>query len=150
MLWGSFAYLILQPAVRAPQALHDTLAGGAAGEPGWLAAVDRAAAAAGAHGLVASVVLAAVFTVIAVGVLSPVTARPVLVLAVVFGVASWIVGENCGQIFTGMGTDPGTGPLLVLLAAAYWPLRPVAADPASGAPAGELNIHPRISGLPAR
>ena len=62
VLCASFAYLILQPAVRAPRALSGTLAGNAAGEPGWLAAMDRgAAAAAGSHGLAISVVLAAVF-----------------------------------------------------------------------------------------
>ena len=28
-------------------------------------------------------------------------------------------------MFTGQGTDPNTGPLLVLLALAYWPRRPL-------------------------
>ena len=37
--------------------------------------------------------------------------------------AIWIVGENFGAMLTGMATDPNTGPLLILLAAAYWPLR---------------------------
>jgi hypothetical protein len=31
-------------------------------------------------------------------------------------------GQHLGGMFTGSGTDPSTGPLLVLLAAAYWPL----------------------------
>jgi hypothetical protein len=124
-LWGSFAYLILQPAVRAPRSLHDTLAQNAAGEPGWLAALDRgAASAAGSHGLAVSVLLAAVFAVIAAGILVPATTRPVLALAIVVGLAIWIVGENLGGMLTGMATDPNTGPLLILLAAAYWPLRP--------------------------
>ena len=56
-LWGSFAYFILQAANRAPGALHDTIAGLAAGEPGWVAAMDRAvASAAGSHGTVISIV----------------------------------------------------------------------------------------------
>jgi hypothetical protein len=121
-LWGSFAYLILQPAVRAPRSLHDTLAQNAAGEPGWLAALDRgAASAAGSHGLAISVLLAVVFAVIAAGILVPATTRPVLALAIVVGLAIWIVGENLGGMLTGMATDPNTGPLLILLAAAYWP-----------------------------
>ena len=92
VLWGSFAYLILQPAVRAPRALHDTLAGHAAGEPGWLAALDRgAAAAAGSHGLAISVVLAVLFGVIAAGIFFPATIRPALALA---GVAGWRSGSS--------------------------------------------------------
>ena len=77
VLWGSFAYLILQPAVRAPRGLHDAIAGNAAGEPAWLAALDRhTAAAIGTHGLAVSIVLAAVFVAVAVGILFPATARP--------------------------------------------------------------------------
>ena len=118
------AYLILQPAVRAPRGLHDAIAGNAAGEPAWLAALDRhTAAAIGTHGLAVSIVLAAVFVAVAVGILFPATARPALVLAAVVSLAIWVAGENFGGIFTGQGTDPNSGPLLVLLAAAYWPLR---------------------------
>ena len=124
VLWGSFAYLILQPAIRAPRGLHDAIAGNAAGEPAWLAALDRhTAAAIGTHGLAVSIVLAAVFVAVAVGILFPATARPALVLAAVVSLATWVAGENFGGIFTGQGTDPNSGPLLVLLAAAYWPLR---------------------------
>jgi hypothetical protein len=57
-----------------------------------------------------------------VGVFLPVpAARAALVLAVVIAAFIWVVGENFGAILAGSGTDPNTGPLLVLLAAAYWP-----------------------------
>jgi hypothetical protein len=100
------------------------------------------------------VLLAAVFAVIAAGILVPATTRPVLALAIVVGLAIWIVGENLGGMLTGMATDPNTGPLLILLAAAYWPPRPRAphrdceplatvlagqgdnGDPTSGRPGG--------------
>jgi hypothetical protein len=134
-LWGSFAYLILQPAVRAARGLSGTLAGEAAGEPGWLAAVDRnAATAAGSHGLAISVVLAVVFVFIAAGILFPATARPALVLAIVAGLGIWVVGENFGYILTGTGTDPNSGPLLVLLAAAYRPLQAEVPEESAGPP----------------
>ena len=124
-LWGSSAYLILQPAVRAPRGLRDVITAGAAGEPRWLAAFDRATAAvAGSHGALISAVLAAVFILIAAGVLVPATTRPALILAGTAGLAFWVIGENFGQILTGTATDPSTGPLLILLAAAYWPLQP--------------------------
>ena len=43
----------------------------------------------------------------------------------------WVVGEAFGTILTGGGTDPNSGPLLALLALAYWPL--AAATTANGA-----------------
>lgn len=125
VLWGGLAYLIVQQTVRAPRALHDAIAANAAGEPGWLAAVDRGAAAAiGSHGLAVCSVLAVVFALIAAGIFHPATVRPTLLLAVAFGLICWVAGENFGQILTGRATDPSTGPLLVLLAACYWPWRP--------------------------
>ena len=39
--------------------------------------------------------------------------------------AIWVAGENFGGIFTGQGTDPNTGPMLVMLAIAFWPRRRV-------------------------
>ena len=167
VLWGSFAYLILQPAVRAPRALSGTLAGEAAGEPGWLAALDRdVATAAGSHGLAVSVVLAAVFILIAAGLLFPATARPALALAIIAGLAFWVVGQDFGYILTGTGTDPNSGLLLILLAAAYWPLQagnprepaiPPTSQPVVGLPVCRehratplRNLSDRRHGAPAR
>ncbi len=128
VLWGSFAYLIVQPAVRAPGGLSSVIAGHAAGEPGWLAALDHhVAAVIGPHGLAVSIMLAVAFVLIGTGGLVRVTARSALVLAAVAGLAIWVIGENFGMILMGTATDPNTGPLLVLLAAACWPLRPVRA-----------------------
>jgi hypothetical protein len=130
VLWASLAYLALQPGNRAAQALHDMIAGMAAGEPGWLAALDKNAAALVAdQGLAASVVLAIVLALIAVGVYLPApAARATLVLAIVVAAVIWVVGEALGTIFTGGGTDPNSGPLLALLALAYWPVRTMAAS----------------------
>jgi hypothetical protein len=78
-------------------------------------------AAAGSHGTIITILLAIIFAVIAAGILVPVAIRPVLALGVLTALAIWVVGEDFGGIFTGAGTDPNTGPLLILLAAAYWP-----------------------------
>jgi hypothetical protein len=121
-LWGSSAYLVLQPAARSPRALHDLLTGLASNAPGWIASADRAAAAAaGSGGLLISAVIAVVFAVIGAGVLSRRTTRPALALAAITALVIWVAGENFGGIFTGQGTDPNTGPLLILLVAALWP-----------------------------
>jgi hypothetical protein len=125
ILWASLAYFALLPGNRAPQGLSGMISGMASGEPGWLAALDNHAASLLAHdGLAASIVLAAVLAVIAVGVYLPSpAARATLVLAVVVAAAIWVFGEALGAIFTGSGTDPNSGPLLALLAITYWPAR---------------------------
>ena len=46
--------------------------------------------------------------------------RWALVVATALGLLFWIA-EGFGGIFTGEGTDPSTGPILILLAACYWP-----------------------------
>ena len=135
VLWASLAYLALQPAARAPQGLSSTISGMAEGEPHWLASADSYLGGLLSHrGLAASAVLAAVLVVIAVGVcLPPRAARATLILAVVAAAALW-VAEALGEMFTGTGTDPNTGPLLALLAVAYWPARLTPARHAPGAP----------------
>ena len=70
-----------------------------------------------------SVVLAVACAGVALGVFSRRVRRPVLVIAAGIGLLFWIA-EGFGGIFTGEGTDPNTGPLLIVLAACYWPARP--------------------------
>ena len=124
LLWASAAYFLRQPANRTPLALHNALAGLAAGEPGWLAGVDRAVAGAvGSHGAAVTIALAAACLAIGAGVLWRGTARPALILSVAVALAIWVLGENFGGLLTGQATDPNSGPLLILLAAAYWPAR---------------------------
>jgi hypothetical protein len=136
-LWLSLAYFALLPGNRAPQALHDMIAGMEAGEPGWLAALDRGAASLVAgRGLAASVVLAVALVIVAVGVYLPARyARSTLVLAIVVAAVIWVFGEAFGGILAGGATDPNSGPLLALLALGYWPLRAAAAAPARATPA---------------
>ena len=113
LLWASSAYLLLQPANRAPLSLHNALAGLATGEPGWLAGVDRAVASpAGSHGLAIAIGLAVACLAIAAGCcgLPPPAA---LLLSVVLALVIWVFGENFGGLLTGQATDPNTGPLLM-------------------------------------
>jgi hypothetical protein len=137
VLWLSLAYFALLPGNRAPQALHDMIAGMTDGEPGWLAALDRGAASLVAHqGLAASIVLAIALVVIAVGVYLPApAARGTLVLAIVVAAVFWVFGQAFGAIMTGGATDPNSAPLLALLALAYWPARAVVPAPAYTGPA---------------
>jgi hypothetical protein len=141
LLWGSLAFFALTPASRAPQATSSMISGMASGQPGWLAWIDSHAASALAHdGLAVSIALAVALVVVAVGVyLPPPAARATLVLALVLATALWLA-EGLGGMLTGSGTDPNSGPLLALLAIAYWPVaKAVSRQPATpaAAPAGE-------------
>jgi hypothetical protein len=48
--------------------------------------------------------------------------RPWLVLSMVFSVAIWWGVQALGLLFTGMTTDVNSGPLLILMALACWPV----------------------------
>jgi hypothetical protein len=125
VLWLSLAYFTLTPANRAPQAINGMISGMESGNPGWLAALDRSAAAlVSGQGLAASVVLAAALILIAVGVYLPSpAAKGILILAVVVALVIWVFGEAFGMIMAGGATDPNSGLPLVLLALVYWPLK---------------------------
>jgi hypothetical protein len=137
VLWGSLAYFALTPASRAPQATSSMISGMASGEPSWLAWIDNHAASALGHdGLAVSIVLAIALVVVAVGVyLPPPAVRATLVLALALAAAIWLA-EGLGGMLTGSGTDPNSGPLLALLAIAYWPVtKAVSGQSSTPAPA---------------
>jgi len=76
----------------------------------------------------ASAFLALVFDLVAIGIFLPVPyARVAVIVAATAATAIWAIGEDFGAIFTGSATDPNSGPLLVLLAVAYWPAHTAAA-----------------------
>ena len=120
VVWLSLAALALLPASRA---LGRTIADTTPGEPAWLAWTDaHVATALTRHGLLAAVVLAVVFVVVASGTFLPrPAARAAIVLAVAVAAALWLA-QGLGGILTGSATDPDTGPLFALLALAFWPL----------------------------
>jgi hypothetical protein len=124
-LWGSLAYLALTPASRAPGAVSGLIAAMADGEPGWLAALIHGAAAlvTGAD-LATSAGLAVALAVVAVGIWLPAAAaRATLLLGIAVALVIWVLAQGLGGILAGGATDPNSGPLLVLLALAYWPAR---------------------------
>ncbi len=122
VLWGSLSWFSLQPETRSPGGLSGMISGMAPGQPGWLAAADsRAAALLYHHGPAAAVVLAVALAAVAAGIyLPPRAARAAVVLAVIVAIAIWLA-EGLGGVFTGSSTDPDSGPMLALLAVAYWP-----------------------------
>ena len=120
VLWSSFCYFLLLPGNRAPAGVAQVLAS-TAGQPAWVASLMTALSAlAGQRGTEIAVVLAACCGLVAIGVAARLAIRPALIAAIALALFFW-TAEGFGGIFTGQGTDPNTGLLLILLAACYWP-----------------------------
>jgi hypothetical protein len=131
LLWVKFAWYLLLPANRAPNAVSGVFAASATGQPGVLRAVENGLAGLLAqHGLAVSVLLAAACAAAGLGIFAGRTTRPALVLAGLLGLAFW-VAEGFGGIATGQATDPNSGPLLILLAACFWPSAQAVAAPSA-------------------
>jgi hypothetical protein len=137
VLWGGMAALQLLPVNRAPQAVHDDITAMAAGEPRWLAALVHGTGSLTAHrGLAFSTGLAVVFALLALAVyLSAPAVRVAVVLAVLVALVIWIPGQAFGGILAGGMTDPNSGPVLALLALAYWRPKPAPAQASAQTPA---------------
>ena len=122
VLWGSLSYFALAGPNSSAQGLHGLISSMATGEPRWVLWLDRNTASLLAHhGLAVSVVLAVLLGIVAVVAYLPRRlANATLGLGIVLGLAFWIVGENFGALFTNSATDVNSGPLLILLSAAFW------------------------------
>ena len=137
-LWGGFAYFLLLPDNRAPDGVSQTFAF-TVGQPGWLTSImNDMSRLSGARGTEISVALAVLCLMVACGVFFAPTVRPALLVAIGLGLLFWLA-QGLGGILTGKGTDPNTGPLLVLLAACYWP---VASSGRRSDPAPDLSTPP--------
>jgi hypothetical protein len=124
LLWGSLAGFALLPANRSPSAVRAMLSGMEAGEPGWIKALDGFFSnALGQHATVVAITIAVLCLLVAATVISKRLDRAAVIIAAILGAAFWVT-EDFGAIFTGQGTDPNSGPLLIVLAAAFWPSAP--------------------------
>jgi hypothetical protein len=149
LLWASFVYFTFTGGNDAPGALNDQVTTMADGEPPWLASIiNHAANLTNGRDLEISIVLGVLFAGIAVSVYLPWTGarRAWLLAALVFSAVTWVVVQAFGGVFLGMATDPNTGPLLALLALAYWPIRPAAPTTNTSHAANPTNTSPTTNG----
>jgi hypothetical protein len=147
VVWVGSALLELESVNHAAKVPGSQIANGRFGEPGWLAWLNSAAGRLiGSAGVEFAVLLGVTGVLIGVGVLWPVTRRPVLAAGMVLAAFVGLLGQDLGGIATRHGTDPGTGPLLFLFALALWPETPA---PATTGPTarwsdqGSLTARPR-------
>jgi len=137
--WSLAAVLFLLPANRTRTSIQSAVAGMTDGVPGWYAHfLTSVANLFSTSGTQTAWILAAVSVAIGLGPL--VARRPGWFLAAgaLFSFLMWIAAQGLvGDVFTGSDTDPNTGPLVILLAAAMVPTV-IASKEAWRSPAGEV------------
>ena len=122
LFWLGSAALWLLPVNRADGTVHDAIANAPAGAS-WLSSLHSTfAAAATGHGTAIAVGAAGLSAAVGLSVLLGRWAKLALALSTVIALIYLVVGQGIGGILTGSGTDPGTGPLIILLAIAIYPL----------------------------
>jgi hypothetical protein len=95
---------------------------------GWLASLQNGFAdASKGHGLIISIVLAALSIVIGLAVGFNWKPRTFLWIAIALNLVYWVIGQGFGGIFAGGATDPNAGPLFILLSVALYSLVPYTA-----------------------
>ena len=124
IVWGAMGILWLLPANRSGGMISGAITSAVTGEPGWLAHMQLSVAHAFGNGGGSVAVACAVLSfVIGLGPLVSLHTTVFLVAGAALALDYWVFGEAFGQIFSGIATDPNSGPLLVLLALALYPNR---------------------------
>ncbi|MHB1583951.1 MAG: hypothetical protein ACYCU7_16400 [Acidimicrobiales bacterium] len=122
--WLLSAVLWLLPANRAAGSAATQIAGMAAGQPHWYSSFLLSTAHhLGSAGGQLAWVMALLAVTVALGPL--LSSRPggFLALGSALALAMWVTGMGLGNVMTGMGTDPQTGPVVLLLAVSLAPWR---------------------------
>jgi hypothetical protein len=120
VLWLGGAVLELLPGRDTNASISMSLAMNASGAPGWFAAIDNRLSALVPYTGVSIVVDLVVLQAFAgLGVFVGRRARmAALILGMSLSLAYWIAGQQMGQFWSGLATDPNTAPLVVLLGVA--------------------------------
>ena len=140
IVWGSMGILWLLPANRSGGMISGAITSAVTSEPGWLAHVQLSVAHAFGNGGGSVAVASAVLSfVIGLGPLVTRQTTVFLVAGAALALDYWVFGEAFGQIFSGIATDPNSGPLLVLLALALYPNRAFAPSVANAGTTGSAS-----------
>ncbi len=121
--WSLAAVLFLLPNNRTSTSVHSAIAGMVPSQPGWyghfLNSFSNQFASTGTQW---AWVLAALSLVVGLTPLVVRRAGPWLFAGAVFAFVMWMAAQGLfGNVFSGSDTDPNTGPLVILLAAAMAP-----------------------------
>ncbi len=147
--WSLAAVLFVLPDNRTTTSIQSAVVGMADGQPSWYSRfLTDLGNLFSTSGTQTAWILALLAVVIGLGPL--IARRPgvFLLAGAVFSFALWIAGQGLvGNLFTGSDTDPNTGPLVILLAAAMTPAV-IASRAEWRSPAGEvLRRTPAVAAL---
>ncbi len=121
ILWLFLALSMVQLVNRDADAFRSTFATAASSSPGPFAGLNSGLASLLAgHGSGPAIILAILLAVIGIAVYFNWQRNAFLLFGSVLALFIWITAQFFGGIFTGQGTDPNSGPLLILLAATLW------------------------------
>jgi hypothetical protein len=120
--WSLAAVLFLLPQNRTSTSVSSAIGGMQSGEPGsyahFLHGVSSALSSTGTQW---AWLLAGLSLIVGFGPLLSRRPGRFLAAGAVLSLAMWVSGQGLGGIFTGSGTDPNTGPIIVVLAMAMTP-----------------------------
>jgi hypothetical protein len=120
--WALAAILFLLPDNRTETSVSSAISGMSSGEPSAYAHfLTHFGNHFGSVGTQSAWVLAIASLVIGAGPLVARRPRIFLLAGGLLSLAFWVTAQGFGGIFTGSGTDPNTGPLVILLALAMMP-----------------------------
>lgn len=120
-VWVGAALLWAQALARSVLSFSGALIEASGDSMPWLFHLQRSlATSVRGDGKTIAAVLLVVSLLVAVGVWSR-WRREFLALGVLVSLVYWVLGQSLGGLTTGSATDPGAGPLMVLLALAVWP-----------------------------
>ncbi|HTW20411.1 MAG TPA: hypothetical protein VME70_09400 [Mycobacteriales bacterium] len=133
-LWLALAGFAVDATSRSAAGLRNAISGMSGGRPAWLAAIGNdAASVCGHHSTTVCVFVGALLALIALAVVGPPPAlRLAVACALITAAAIWLFAEALGGLAGGQSTDPNSGPLLALIALAYWPGTTAARRTAAG------------------
>ncbi len=116
VVWLGAAVLWLLPANDAAGSAHDAIAAAPSGTR-WLSGIlSSVAHGASGRGTAIALAFAALSACIGISLLYRWHTTVFLGLAVGVSAGYWVVGQGLGGVFTGQATDPGTAPVMILIA----------------------------------
>ena len=128
--WSLAAVLFLLPNNRTPTSVSSAITGMSSGEPSaYSHFLNSFGNQFGSGGVWSAWLLAIGSLIVGFGPLLFRRPTPFLALGGLLAAFFWVSGQGLGGIFTGSGTDPNTGPLIILLALAMVPV--VLSDPST-------------------
>jgi hypothetical protein len=163
LIWTAGALLELEGTNHAAAVPGAQIANGSSGEPALFRWIDgQSGHLIGQHGYLFAFVLGSLAVFAGWGIFVPTLRRASLATGIVVAAFVGLVGQDLGATFTGHGTDPGSGPLLILLALALWRPRlksksnlevavpiPTRETEVSSCPVGSSSPPPQPSPVPA-